>query len=153
MHPVARVSINIYRNLRTQQMSVLSLLCTFYTTCFGPYWWPYWRNGSVDIYGNCLRIPYSCFHPCTKHVSFTSSPGRLGVSCFVETVSFLWSCRCVPVFVWVVCTQYFPHFSLSFWENFESCYFIFCSQCITDVSTYLLELKSSFLGMLRHIVC
>jgi hypothetical protein len=28
MHPVARVSINIYRNLRTQQMSVLVLLCT-----------------------------------------------------------------------------------------------------------------------------
>jgi hypothetical protein len=41
MHPVARVSINVvYRNLRTQQMSVLVLLCTFYTTCFGPYWWP-----------------------------------------------------------------------------------------------------------------
>jgi hypothetical protein len=38
MHPVARVSINIvYRNLRTQQMSVLVLLCTFCTTCFGPY--------------------------------------------------------------------------------------------------------------------
>jgi hypothetical protein len=34
-----RVSINIYRNLRTQQMSVLVLLCTSYTTCFGPYWW------------------------------------------------------------------------------------------------------------------
>jgi hypothetical protein len=32
-------SIYIYRNLRTQQMSVLVLLCTFYT-CFGPYWWP-----------------------------------------------------------------------------------------------------------------
>jgi hypothetical protein len=32
MHPVARVSINIYRNLRTQQMSVLVLLCTSYTT-------------------------------------------------------------------------------------------------------------------------
>jgi hypothetical protein len=31
MHPVARVSINIYRNLRTQQMAVLVLLCTFYT--------------------------------------------------------------------------------------------------------------------------
>jgi hypothetical protein len=31
-------SINI--NLRTQQMSVLVLLCTPYTTCFGPYWWP-----------------------------------------------------------------------------------------------------------------
>jgi hypothetical protein len=41
MHSVARVSINIvYRNLRTQQMSVLVLPCTFYTTCFGPYWWP-----------------------------------------------------------------------------------------------------------------
>jgi hypothetical protein len=40
MHPVARVSINIYRNLRTQQMSVLVLLYTSYTTCFGPYWWP-----------------------------------------------------------------------------------------------------------------
>jgi hypothetical protein len=39
MHPVARVSINIYRNLRTQQMSVLVLLCTSYITCFGPYWW------------------------------------------------------------------------------------------------------------------
>jgi hypothetical protein len=38
MDPVARVSINIvYRNLRTQQMSVLVLLCTFYTTCFGYY--------------------------------------------------------------------------------------------------------------------
>jgi hypothetical protein len=38
MNPVARVSINIYiyiyvyRNLRTQQMSVLVLLCTSYTT-------------------------------------------------------------------------------------------------------------------------
>jgi hypothetical protein len=31
---------NIYRSLRTQQMSVLVLLCTSYTTCFGPYWWP-----------------------------------------------------------------------------------------------------------------
>jgi hypothetical protein len=31
---------NICRNLRTQQMSVLVLLCTFYTTCFGPYWCP-----------------------------------------------------------------------------------------------------------------
>jgi hypothetical protein len=31
---------NICRNLRTQQMSVLVLLCTSYTTCFGPYWWP-----------------------------------------------------------------------------------------------------------------
>jgi hypothetical protein len=40
MHPVARVSTNICRNLRTQQMSVLVLLCTSYTTCFGPYWWP-----------------------------------------------------------------------------------------------------------------
>jgi hypothetical protein len=40
MHPVARVSTNIYRNLRTQQMSVLVLLCASYTTCFGHYWWP-----------------------------------------------------------------------------------------------------------------
>jgi hypothetical protein len=40
MHPVAHVSINIYGNLRTQQMSVLVLLCTSYNTCFGPYWWP-----------------------------------------------------------------------------------------------------------------
>jgi hypothetical protein len=33
MHPVAHVSINIvYRNLRTQQMYVFVLLCTFYTT-------------------------------------------------------------------------------------------------------------------------
>jgi hypothetical protein len=31
---------NICRNLCTQQMSVLVLLCTSYTTCFGPYWWP-----------------------------------------------------------------------------------------------------------------
>jgi hypothetical protein len=30
----------IYRNLRKQQMSVLILLCTSYTTCFGPCWWP-----------------------------------------------------------------------------------------------------------------
>jgi heme/copper-type cytochrome/quinol oxidase subunit 1 len=30
----------ICRNLRTQQMSVLVLLCTSYTTCFVPYWWP-----------------------------------------------------------------------------------------------------------------
>jgi hypothetical protein len=30
----------VYRNLRTQQMSVLVLVCTSYTTCFGPYWWP-----------------------------------------------------------------------------------------------------------------
>jgi hypothetical protein len=29
-----------YRNLCTQQMSVLVLLCASYTTCFGPYWWP-----------------------------------------------------------------------------------------------------------------
>jgi hypothetical protein len=35
MHPVARVLINIYRNLRTQQISVLVLLCTSYATCFG----------------------------------------------------------------------------------------------------------------------
>jgi hypothetical protein len=34
------LSVNIYRNLRTQQMSVFVLLCTSYTTCFGPYWWP-----------------------------------------------------------------------------------------------------------------
>jgi hypothetical protein len=40
MHPVARVSTNICRNLRTQQMSVLVLLCTSYITRFGPYWWP-----------------------------------------------------------------------------------------------------------------
>jgi hypothetical protein len=40
MHPVACVSTNICRNLRTHQMSVLVLLCTFYTKCFGPYWWP-----------------------------------------------------------------------------------------------------------------
>jgi hypothetical protein len=40
MHPVARVSTSICRNLHTQQMSVLVLLCTSYTTCFGPYWWP-----------------------------------------------------------------------------------------------------------------
>jgi hypothetical protein len=33
------LSFNIYRNRRTQQMSVLVLLCTSYTTCFGPYWW------------------------------------------------------------------------------------------------------------------
>jgi hypothetical protein len=39
-HPVARVSTNICRNLHTQQMSVFVLLCTSYTTCFGPYWWP-----------------------------------------------------------------------------------------------------------------
>jgi hypothetical protein len=31
---------SICRNLRTQQMSVLVLLCTSCTTCFGPYWWP-----------------------------------------------------------------------------------------------------------------
>jgi hypothetical protein len=31
---------NICRNLRTQEMSVLVLLCTSYTTCFDPYWWP-----------------------------------------------------------------------------------------------------------------
>jgi hypothetical protein len=31
------ISMNIlYRNLRTQQMSVLVLLWTFYTTCFDP---------------------------------------------------------------------------------------------------------------------
>jgi hypothetical protein len=34
------IYIYIYRNLRTQQMSVLVLLCTSYATCFGPYWWP-----------------------------------------------------------------------------------------------------------------
>jgi hypothetical protein len=33
-------TISIYRNLRKQQISVLVLLCTSYTTCFGPYWWP-----------------------------------------------------------------------------------------------------------------
>jgi hypothetical protein len=32
--------LSINRNLRTQLMSVLVLLCTSYTTCFGPYWWP-----------------------------------------------------------------------------------------------------------------
>jgi hypothetical protein len=42
-------SINIYRSLRTQQMSVLVLLCTSYTTCFGPYWW----QTSADIC--CVR--------------------------------------------------------------------------------------------------
>jgi hypothetical protein len=36
---VTSITVNIYRNLRTQQMSVLVLLCTFYTTCFGPYCW------------------------------------------------------------------------------------------------------------------
>jgi hypothetical protein len=40
MHPVARVSVIIYRNLHVQQMSVLVLLYTSYTTCFSPYWWP-----------------------------------------------------------------------------------------------------------------
>jgi hypothetical protein len=30
MHPVARVSINKYRNLRTQQMLVHSLVCIFH---------------------------------------------------------------------------------------------------------------------------
>jgi hypothetical protein len=33
MHPVARVSTNICRNLLPKQMSVLVLLCTSYTTC------------------------------------------------------------------------------------------------------------------------
>jgi hypothetical protein len=36
MHPVACVSTNIRRNLRTQQMSVLVLLCTSYTTRWPP---------------------------------------------------------------------------------------------------------------------
>jgi hypothetical protein len=36
MNPVARVSTNIYRILRTQQMSVLVLLCTIYTTFSAP---------------------------------------------------------------------------------------------------------------------
>jgi hypothetical protein len=35
-----RLTTNICRNLRTQQMSVIVLLCTSYTTCFGLYWWP-----------------------------------------------------------------------------------------------------------------
>jgi hypothetical protein len=35
-----KISTNICRNLLTQQMPVLVLLCTSYTTCFGPYWWP-----------------------------------------------------------------------------------------------------------------
>jgi hypothetical protein len=37
-----------YRNLRTQQMSVLNLLCTSYTICFGSYWWP--SSGGIYIY-------------------------------------------------------------------------------------------------------
>jgi hypothetical protein len=41
--------INIYRNLRTQQMSVLVLLCTSYTTCFGPCWWALLHT-EVSIY-------------------------------------------------------------------------------------------------------
>jgi hypothetical protein len=55
-----KTSINIYRNLRTQQMSVLVLLCTSYTNCFGPYWWP--SSGGLDYkkfegsYRICQRI-------------------------------------------------------------------------------------------------
>jgi hypothetical protein len=33
MHPVARVSINKYRNLRTQQMLVHSLVCIYTMHC------------------------------------------------------------------------------------------------------------------------
>jgi hypothetical protein len=55
MHPVARVSTNIYRNLRTQQMSVIVLLCTSYTTCFGPYWWPS-SGGFVTKTSNAVTV-------------------------------------------------------------------------------------------------
>jgi hypothetical protein len=61
MHPVARVSTNISRNLRTQQMSVLVLLCSFYTTSFGPY----------DIYSNWLWI--FCI---TNHLKMATNRGR-----------------------------------------------------------------------------
>jgi hypothetical protein len=37
MHPVARVSIKYWNNLRTQQSI---LLCTSHTTCFDPVWRP-----------------------------------------------------------------------------------------------------------------
>jgi hypothetical protein len=78
MHPVARVSTNICRNLRMQQMSVLVLLCTSYTACFGPYWWPssgglYYKKfeGSYRI---CQRI--CCFSTykgkCRSQVSFNN---------------------------------------------------------------------------------
>jgi hypothetical protein len=57
MHPVVRVTINqyiyIYRNHRTQQMSVLVLLCTSYATC------------------NCLRI--FCI---TNHLKMATNRGR-----------------------------------------------------------------------------
>jgi hypothetical protein len=43
------------------------LLCTFYTTCFGPYWWP----SSADIYSNCLRI--FCI---TNHLKMATNMGR-----------------------------------------------------------------------------
>jgi hypothetical protein len=56
MQPVARVSINIYRNLRMQQMSVLVLLCTSYTICFGPYWWP--SSGGFVTQKIRMQLPY-----------------------------------------------------------------------------------------------
>jgi hypothetical protein len=63
MHPVARVSINKYRNLRTQEMLVHSLVCIFFfTTCFGPYWWPssgglyYEISKAVTVYTMVTRL-------------------------------------------------------------------------------------------------
>jgi hypothetical protein len=63
----------IYRNLRTQQMSVLVLLCTSYTTCFGPYRWP--SSGGFVTQKNskavtvCQRIRCVCMLICKLDIN------------------------------------------------------------------------------------
>jgi hypothetical protein len=65
MHPVARVSNSIYRNLPMQQMSVLVLLCTFSLHVSAPI------GGHLQVQGNCLRI--FCI---TNHLKMATNRGR-----------------------------------------------------------------------------
>jgi hypothetical protein len=58
------INIYIYRNLHTQQMSVLVLLCTSYTTCFGPYWWPS-SGGFVTKNSNAVTVYVNGYYYCT----------------------------------------------------------------------------------------
>jgi hypothetical protein len=55
---VLPINIRVYRNLRTQQMSVLVLLCTSYTTCFGPYWW---SSSGENEHRHLLRTEVSIY--------------------------------------------------------------------------------------------
>jgi hypothetical protein len=60
------IYIRVYRNLRTQHMSVLVLLCTSYATCFGPYWWPS-SGGFVTKNSNAL-ITYTSTETPIRHL-------------------------------------------------------------------------------------